>query len=87
MEANDRWGAGDHGTDDGRLASGDHPLKTEPRSGDIKIPGWVILAVSCLLVLWIGSHVVTALASHPHPPDLCYLLGGRWDIWNGWRCG
>ena len=46
--------------------------------------GGVILIV---LAVWAAIHVISAETSKDSPPAACQLIGGHWDIWNGWRCG
>ena len=43
-----------------------------------------VLAVLLALGLW---HVYENYQSKDNPPASCQLLGGHWDIWNGWQCG
>jgi hypothetical protein len=43
--------------------------------------------IAILLAAFVAAHVINAEMSKNSPPVSCQLLGGHWDIWNGWRCG
>ena len=60
---------------------------TPPSSPRSKAPITVVGVIFIVLALWAGIHVFNALTSKNSPPAACQLLGGQWDIWNGWRCG
>lgn len=53
-----------------------------PRTG-VTVVGVILI----VLVLWAGYHVVHAEMTKSAPPVSCQLLGGQWNIWNGWVCG
>jgi hypothetical protein len=48
---------------------------------------WLAWLAVCLVVAYGAVRIVSNEASHGAPPAACQLLGGSWDIWNGWRCG
>ena len=48
---------------------------------------WIALGiVLAVLVLMAVTHVISAMETHDSPPAACQLLGGSWNLWNGWRC-
>lgn len=48
---------------------------------------WLIIVMAAVLTLIIGARVLTNIEARPYPPLTCQLLGGSWDLWNGWTCG
>ena len=45
----------------------------------------IVLGIAAgLFIMW---HIGHALSVRHYQPITCQLLGGHWDIWNGWRCG
>ena len=49
----------------------------------VSISTLILLAV-CIFIGW---HVIPAEMSKGSMPPACQLLGGQWDMWNGWQCG
>lgn len=47
----------------------------------------VLAAAIILAGLFIGWHVLPALAVRDNPPLACQIAGGSWSLWDGWRCG
>jgi hypothetical protein len=47
----------------------------------------VIGVVLIVALLFAGYHVWHAESTKSSAPVSCQLLGGHWDIWNGWTCG
>jgi len=48
---------------------------------------WVWVVVALVLVAWALIRVETNIHAKAAPPAACQLLGGTWNIWDGWRCG
>lgn len=50
---------------------------------------WKELTAGLLILagLFIGWHVVPALAAKDNLPIACQMAGGHWSIWSGWSCG
>jgi hypothetical protein len=47
----------------------------------------VLIAVAILLVvIWGGWKVMNNEAVKNSPPAACQLLGGHWNVWDGWQC-
>lgn len=42
----------------------------------------LLLIAAAYLVVRTGSNLMQEM----NPPGTCQVLGGHWDIWNGWRC-
>lgn len=67
-------------------AGGQHQTETAPRPpfrGGCLIAALLIVFIA----VYVGSHVLSAESSKGSPPAACQLVGGHWDLWNGWRCG
>lgn len=47
----------------------------------------ILGAIVVIVAIVVAVHVISAISTHSNPPVECYILGGHWDIWNGWRCG
>lgn len=45
-----------------------------------------IIILGVLAGAFVLYHVGHAWEVRNYPPVLCQLLGGHWDLWNGWRC-
>lgn len=39
-----------------------------------------------ILTLWAGWHLLSAQLLKNNPPAECVLVGGTWNIWDGWSC-
>jgi hypothetical protein len=63
----------------GGEVSHDHERRRHPARG------WVIAAV-ILLAAYGVIRITTNEAAKNNPPAACQLLGGTWNIWNGWQC-
>ena len=37
--------------------------------------------------MWAGIRVAVNEVARSSPPAECQLLGGTWNVWDGWRCG
>ncbi len=62
--------------DPGCVAKGENPVKQ-----------LAVFLAAALVVTYAAHRVMANEAAHKYPPAACVLLGGHWDIWDGWRCG
>lgn len=70
-----------------RRMSNETPTTDKPAAPPQRTPGVIGVVILTLIVLFIAAKVGHAFAMRSHPPAMCYLIGGHWDMWNGWNCG
>ena len=46
-----------------------------------------ITIVAIALALGIAVKISASEQAKDNPPVACQILGGQWNIWNGWECG
>jgi hypothetical protein len=46
----------------------------------------LVSLVLVIIVLIVGIRVYSNYQAKDNPPASCQLLGGTWNIWDGWRC-
>jgi len=63
------------------------PLYPQRAHSSMRAPLTVGSLIAILLAAFVAVHVINAEMSKDSPPAACQLIGGHWDIWNGWQCG
>jgi hypothetical protein len=46
----------------------------------------VVAIVAVLVIAWAVLKIGDNEATRNSPPAACQLLGGHWNIWDGWQC-
>ncbi len=46
-----------------------------------------VVIITVLAVMWVLARIAGNEQVKDSPPPACQLLGGQWDIWDGWTCG
>lgn len=62
----------------------DHGSRRDKPANPVHTGITLLFILACLFVVW---HVGHAAMTRNAPPAACELVGGHWDVWNGWTCG